>query len=125
MPITGMGTAEPFGWFIPPCPMRSDIFATGSSEDSQNFNQSTVFNGKSTGMDQPRNIGMQTLLREPAPAGRNSNYTSIFIKKIYLYWRNSDHTPMRQHTGPRSPGSTGSQLHQRGSTDPQFSFQFR
>ena len=36
---------------------------------SQNFNQTTVFNGKSTATDQPRNTGMQTSPGEPAPTG--------------------------------------------------------
>ena len=69
MSITGVGTAEPFGQFMSPHPMNADYFAAGSSEDSQNFNQTTVFNGKSTGTDQPRNTGMLTLPGKPAPAG--------------------------------------------------------
>ena len=36
--ITGVGTAEPFGQFIPPYPTNADNFAAGSSEDSQNCN---------------------------------------------------------------------------------------
>ena len=39
MYITGMDRVEPFGRFIPPCPMNADNFAAGSSEDSQNVNQ--------------------------------------------------------------------------------------
>ena len=49
--------------------MNADNFAAGSSDNSQNFNQTTVFNGKSTGTDQRRNTGMQMSLAEPAPAG--------------------------------------------------------
>ena len=67
--VTGEGAAEPFGRFIPPCPTNADNFAAGSSEDSQNFNQTTVFNGKSTGTDQPRNTSMQMSPSKPAPAG--------------------------------------------------------
>ena len=69
MSITGVGTAEAFGRFIPPHPMNADNFAAGSSEDLQNFNQMTVFNGKATGTNQPRNTGMQTSPGKPAPAG--------------------------------------------------------
>ena len=67
--VTDEGAAKLFGRFIPPCPTNADNFAAGSSEDSQNFNQTTVFNGKSTGTDQPRNTGMQTSPSEPVPAG--------------------------------------------------------
>ena len=67
MSITGVDTAEPFHRFIPPCPTNVDNFAAGSSEDSQNFNQMTVFNGKATGTSQPRNTGIQTSPSEPAP----------------------------------------------------------
>ena len=69
MSITGNGGAEQFGRFIPPHPTNADNFAAGSSEDSQNFNQTTVFNGKSTGTDQPMNTGMQISPSKPAPAG--------------------------------------------------------
>ena len=69
MSITGMDRVEPFGRFIPPCPMNADNFAAGSSEDSQNFNQMTVFNGKPTGMGQPRNTDMQMSPSRPAPTG--------------------------------------------------------
>ena len=69
MSITGVGTAEPFGGFIPYCPMNADNFAAGSSEDLQNFNQTTVFNGKSTGTNQPWNTGMQTSPSKLAPLG--------------------------------------------------------
>ena len=50
-------------------PTNADNFAAGASEDSQNLNQTTVFNGKSTGTDQPRNTGMQMSPSKPAPAG--------------------------------------------------------
>ena len=49
--------------------MNGDNFAAGSSEDSQNFNLTTVFNGKSTDTNQPRNTGMQTSPGRPAPTG--------------------------------------------------------
>ena len=67
--IMGKRAAEPFGRFIPPHPTNADNFAAGSSEDSQNFDQTTVFNGKSTGTDQPRNTGMQMSPSEPTPTG--------------------------------------------------------
>ena len=67
--VTGEGAAKPFGRFIPPCPTNADNFAAGSSEDSQNFNQITVFNGKSTGTDHSRNTGMQASPGESAPTG--------------------------------------------------------
>ena len=67
--ITGDGQAEQLGRFIPPCPTNADNFAAGSSEDSQNLNQTTVFNGKSTGTDQPRNTCMQTSPGKPTTTG--------------------------------------------------------
>ena len=67
--VTDEGAAELFGRFIQPHPTNADNFAAGSSEDSQNSNQTTVFNGKSTGTDQPRNTGMQMSPSKPAPAG--------------------------------------------------------
>lgn len=62
--IGDAGTAEPFGRYILPCQTNADNFASGSSEDSQHFNQTTVFNGqtnKTTGAGQPRDTGMQML----------------------------------------------------------------
>ena len=67
MSITGVDTAETFGRSIPPHPTNTDNFAAGSSEDSQNFNQMTVFNGKTSGTSQPRNTDIQTSPSEPAP----------------------------------------------------------
>ena len=81
MSITDVGTAEPFGRFIPPCQMDADNFASGSSEDSQNFNQMTVFNGKTTGTIKPRNTGMQTSPSEPAPRGI-TRWTQTSPKKV-------------------------------------------
>ena len=70
MSIRDVGTAEPFGRFIPPCQMNTDNFASSSSEDSQQFNETTVFNGqKATCTVQPRNTGMQMSISEPAPTG--------------------------------------------------------
>ena len=45
------------------------IFAAGLSEDSQNFNQTTVFNAKSTVTDQPRSTAMQMSSSKPAHTG--------------------------------------------------------
>ena len=69
MSITDVGTTEPSGRFIPPHQMNADNFASGSSEDSQNFNQTTVFNRKTTCTNQPRNTGMQISPSEPALLG--------------------------------------------------------
>ena len=111
--VTGKGAAEPFGRFIPPHPTNADKFAAESSEDSQNLNQTTVFNGKLTGTDQPRDTGMQMSPSEPAPAGitgvrdvtqegltnrRNTNYTSIITKEIIFNWRDTDYSSMKQCT---------------------------
>ena len=54
MSIVGMETAESFGRFTPPLQTNADNFVSGSSEDPQNFNQTRVFNGKTTGTSQPR-----------------------------------------------------------------------
>ena len=58
-----------FGRFIPPQPTNADNFAARSSEESQNFNQTTVFNGKTTGTDQPRGIDSQRPSGKPAQTG--------------------------------------------------------
>ena len=44
--IGDVGTAEPFTRYIPPHQTNADNIASGSSEDSQHFNQTTVFNGQ-------------------------------------------------------------------------------
>ena len=93
--VTGEGAAEPFGRFIPPCTINADNFAAGSSEDSQNFNQTTVFKGKSTGTVQPRNTGMQTSPGKAAPA-RITRAMQTSPKKV-------SQTGGTQTTPPSSP----------------------
>ena len=95
MSITGEGATEPFGRFIPSHPTNVDNFSAGSSEDSKNFNQMTVFNGKSTGRDQPRNTGMQTSPSELTPAGI-TGVTQTSPKKV-------SQTGGMQTTPPLSP----------------------
>ena len=138
MSITDVGTAEPFGRFIPPHQMNGDNFALGSSEDSQNFNRTRVFNWKSTGTNQPRNTGMQMSPSEPAQLGitrvtqtspkkvsqaGGTQTTPSLSPKRSTSTGGTQTTPTKQDTGPRSPGSTRSQSHQRGSTGPQSSIQ--
>ena len=72
MSIRYIGTAEPFGRYIPPHQTNADNFASGSSEDLQHFNQTTVFNGqinKTIGAGQPRNTGIQMSPGELASTG--------------------------------------------------------
>ena len=139
MSIRDVGT-EHFGRYIPPHQTNADNFASGSSEDSQNFNQTTVFNGqKATGTGQPRNTGMQTSPGKPAPTGiTGAMQTSpkkvsqtggtqttppSSPKRSTSTGGTQTTTSMKQCTGPRSPGSTRLQSHQSGSNDPQYSFQ--
>ena len=71
-PLEMQVQTEPFSRFIPPHQTHADNFASSSSEDSQHFNQTTVFNvqtNKTTGAGQPRNTGMQTSPSKPAPTG--------------------------------------------------------
>ena len=93
--ITGVDTAEPFGRFILPCPTNADNFAAVSSEDSQNFNQTTVFNGKTSGTSQPRNTGIQTSPSKPAPLG-TTRVMQTSPKKV-------SQTEGTQTTPPSSP----------------------
>ena len=82
MSIGDVGTAEPFGRFIPPHQMNADNFASGSSDDSQHLNQTTVFNGqKTTGTGQPRNTGIQMSPGKSAPPGI-TGVTQTSAKKV-------------------------------------------
>ena len=90
-----MGTVEPFGRLIPPHQTNAYKFASGSSEDSQNSNQMTVFNGKTTGTNQPRNTSMQMSPGEPAPLGI-TRVTQTSPKKVLQ-------TGGTQTTPPSSP----------------------
>ena len=59
--------SQPLGRFIPPHRTNTDNFAGASSYDSQN--QTTVFNGKEKGRNQPRNTSIQTSPGEPVLTG--------------------------------------------------------
>ena len=69
MSIRDAGTIQLLGRYVPPCQMNTDNFASGSSDNLQNLNQTMVFNGKSTGTNQPRNTSMQTSPGKPALIG--------------------------------------------------------
>ena len=59
MSIKDAGTVQPLDRYVPPHQMNADNFVSGSSDNLQNFNQTTVFSGKSTGTSQSKNTGMQ------------------------------------------------------------------
>ena len=72
--IRDAGAPEPFCQFIPPHQMHAmDNYTSGSSDESQQHNHMTVFNGpsnsKTPGASQPRNTGIQMSPGEPVPIG--------------------------------------------------------